>query len=136
MFESQIKAIESLDVMKEFKEVIKSLADKFVELNQDNLSEGKRADGAKLPPYSDAYASKKGKSKTPKTLYDLGGLYQGIKLNTLPVNYVELTGSDWKTEILQHNWGIEILGVTDKDIEMIQSMAIPLLNQRIQNALA
>jgi len=134
MFEGQLKAIDSFDVTAEFRKIIKELSFKFIELNKKNLSEGKRSDGKKLPPYSDAYAKKKNKSKGLKTLFDKGGFHGGLNLYTEPVLYVEIKDSDWKTEILKHNWGVEIIGITDEDIALISRMALNMLNERIIRA--
>jgi len=85
------------------------------ELNQEQLMTGKRSDGTVLPAYSPAYAKRKGKPLTPKTLKDKGSFHKAI-FSTFFKKSFTMQSDDFKSDILETVWGQKIFGLTPESI--------------------
>ena len=85
------------------------------ELNQEQLLKGERSDGSKLSPYTPAYAKRKGKPLTPKTLKDKGGFHEGIFTSFFEKAF-NVESSDWKNDFLESKWGPKLFGLNKKNL--------------------
>ena len=106
--------------------VLQEHEDDILNLNKEQLQQGKRADGSELPAYSDAYARRKNKPLKPKTLKDTGDFYKGFDAVFFN-DYFEQFSRDWKGEILIKNWGEEIHGLTEQSKQEL----IPVINEKL-----
>jgi hypothetical protein len=85
------------------------------ELNQEQLMSGKKSDGTSLSPYSPAYAKRKGKPLTPKTLKDTGNFHEGI-FSTFFEKSFTMQSENYKSDFLESNWTSKIFGLTRESI--------------------
>ena len=128
----------NIDLMESFKRVLQSHEKDIEALNKAQLMEGLRSDNTTLPPYSVPYAKRKGKPLTPKTLRDKGGFQDGI-FETFFQDSFNVESSDWKSEILESNWGKKIFGLTaDNKKKLLWGMGVAnelfkLTKEKIKN---
>lgn len=108
----------TIDLNAVLKRVLQSHIDEIAELNRAQLMAGQRSDDTALPPYTTAYAKRKGKPLTPKTLNDKGGFHKGI-FTTLFDQSMTVQSSDWKSDILEWKWGQKIFGLSRKSKDEI-----------------
>lgn len=105
------------------------------DLNIQQLSEGKRADGSFLPNYSPVSVFMYGKRPGPMTMHDTGKFYMGLDL-VIDDDGIEMRGTDLKTEMLTVNYGDDIIGISDEAIEAIpEQMLEPVLKEEVNNYL-
>lgn len=102
-------------------------ADEIVELNQDQLWAGRRADGEMLPDYADGSG--------PIKLFDTGRFYDGFfveRKGSFPITI----SSDNKVEMLTKRYGDEIFGLTRESIkELAENVIQPILVEKIREEL-
>lgn len=102
--------------------VLSRHTDELVALQQARLHRGERTDGEPLPlPYSSPYQkvrAKHGKGISIKDLDLTGGHYSGMYAD-VKKQFTEMGSNDWKEAILENNWGEEIYGLSDDDIDHI-----------------
>lgn len=87
--------------------------------NIEQLQDGLRADGVYLPDYSPVSVWKYGKPEGPIKLFDSGAFYRGIVAVMNPAG-VEIEGRDSKTKKLMADYGAEILGVSEENLQWFQ----------------
>ncbi|MFW6371417.1 MAG: hypothetical protein ACOC10_09460 [Bacteroidota bacterium] len=121
-----IQQYSNIDIFLLLRVVLEEFKDEIAELNRKQLLSGNRADGTSLPAYTDAYARRKGKSLTPKTLKDTGNFHDGFD-SVFFKDYFEMFSRDWKGEILIHNWGEEIHGLTEQS----KSELLPKVSEKL-----
>lgn len=101
--------------------------DFIVQLNRDQLLDGKKADGTSTPDYVDG--SLQPFAPGAITLFDEEDFHAG--LDTLfEDTAVEVVGTDPKTDMLVAKYG-DILGLNDKSIILLQRRLQVRLQQRI-----
>lgn len=84
--------------------------------NRDQLMSGKDSKGNSLPNYSPASVNSFGKPPGPIKLYDTGDFQKSIKPN-FGNEAFEMTATDEKTAMLQYDYGEEILGVDQNNLD-------------------
>jgi hypothetical protein len=93
-------------------------------LNREQLMKGQKSDGTFLPPYTPAYAKRKGKPLTPKTLRDKGGFQDNI-FETFFQDSFNVESNDWKSDILESVWGKKIFGLTkESKIRLLREFGV------------
>lgn len=106
------------------KEVIIENKATIEDMNIAQLSEGKRADGSTMPPYSPRSVQEFGKPEGPIRLFDEGDFWRGIEVETYD-NGFEMVGTDPKTDMLMHGegdregYGEEIIGVDEENLQVL-----------------
>jgi hypothetical protein len=103
------------------KRVLERHAEEIEDLNRNQLTQGKRSDGSQLPPYTPAYAKRKGKALTPKTLNDTGTFHNEI-FTTFFEKSFNVESNNWKSDIIESNWGQKIFGLTDENKRKLAEM--------------
>jgi hypothetical protein len=95
-------------------------SEEYIRLQQEQLSRGERADGKPIfnlktgsTKYSPGYAKKKGKS-SPIDLHDKGDFYGGLFIQVDEPKIARVDSTDWKSEMLQENYGEPILTLNDE----------------------
>ena len=137
---AQLQAnINQLDLGKIAMIVVEDFRETIVDINKDQLQDGKRKDGSLIVPQyqSQSYAKWKNKKngrppfKTPD-LKKTGAFYAGFKLKILSKGEFDIYSSDRKSEMLRGRYG----GQTSKDIFGLNSEGRRiLLNDGFEQAL-
>ena len=96
----------------------------IIRLNTDDqlYEEGVLSDGSFLPDYSETSVNVYGKSAGHITLKDTGEFYQSfiVKVNTAGIMIV---ANDVKDDtVLSDRYGIDILGLTEENLQVIREM--------------
>jgi hypothetical protein len=106
-------------------EEIKLVSDVVEQMNREQLLEGKKATGAKMPDYK----GKKARLGAIK-LFDKGDFHGGFKLNKDKDTEVEMSSDNWKTPFLL-KYG-DIFGLTPKNMDIIQKKyVVPAMQKRL-----
>jgi len=100
----------------------KQLYDLIIKANLDQLKQGQRADGSELPRYSDTSVRVYNKTAGAIKLYDTGDFYKGIRIEVKnsTETTIKLVGTDDKTEMLQNEYGKEIIGISLANLTEIE----------------
>jgi len=100
----------------------KQLYDLIIKANLDQLKQGQRADGSELPRYSDTSVLVYNKPAGAIKLYDTGDFYKGIRIEVKnsTETTIKLVGTDDKTEMLQSEYGKEIIGISLANLTEIE----------------
>lgn len=130
MVSDMIETFKGLDLKKEALISISKTSGQYVELNQEQLSHGKRADGTKLPDYSPVSVKKFGKPAGPIMLYDTGDFYESFKLDVSSSN-LQIVAADKYG--LEKEYGKEIYGLGDTNQEYYnREIFLPEFAQKIE----
>jgi hypothetical protein len=120
-----------------FKTVAKKCEKEILRLNKQQLSVGIDAEGRKLPPYSSAYARRKGKPIVPKTLFDKGTFYKDFYALSFE-NKIEVGSKNSKAGFLEYSERIlgaskgKTFGLTDKNLdEFIPKIFYPIFFEEL-----
>jgi len=97
-------------------------------INDDQLEHGERADGSLLPDYSATSVLVYGKVPGPMTLKDTGDFRANIYVQAQP-DTVQIKDSDWKTDMLQKRYGVNILVIQSRLPELRQFIKPFLLKE-------
>lgn len=110
-------------VLQIIEQVIRDNQDVIVDMNAEGqlFEKGITREGESIAGYA-PYATAtiqikqaKGQPTGRVTLRDEGDFHAGFYIEFMPDGFM-LRSSDWKEEILTHNYGVEIMGLTDANI--------------------
>lgn len=97
-----------VDVHREAKSAIGRTAEQFIDLNREQLLEGRRADGTVMPDYSYASVKYYGKPAGPIMLFDTGEFHSSMKLDVGATDTEVLAVDKYG---LEERFGDEIYGL-------------------------
>jgi hypothetical protein len=123
--------VRKVNIREIFMDTIQAEEKTILDKNRGQLSRGKTAEGNDITPeYSDRYAEYKGFS-TPD-LYLTGDFYSEFVLQEQTGTF-HFGSADWKSPILIDKYGIEIFGLTDRNmVEFINRTFYPQMMRRIR----
>jgi hypothetical protein len=124
------KNIARLDLNKATENALKARGNDIAELNREQMQRGERVDGTSLPPYSNRSVSVFGKPAGAIKLFDTGDYYKAIKPEFAKTSFV-LTDTDWKTEMLEKDYGVTI-GLQPKSINELAQDALGQIQYEIR----
>ena len=120
-------------------ETLNHLQEEIVKLNQEQLAEGQRSDGSKMPNYTPATKLIKAEKGTTLTGERISFLDRGDFWSSFWVKAESgkllFDASDWKTEMLIKEYGSLIFGLSDIQKEALAELARPILYEKIINFL-
>lgn len=112
----------------------------FVDANKEMLYSGIDATGTSLGEYANStkqYKQEKGQPYDRITLKDSGDFYLGKRLISEENFDYTIESNDYKQEILNEDFGIEINGIDkERTIKIIDEVLTPKLTQAIQNVIS
>jgi len=95
-------------IVKSFKESEPDMQD----MNVGQMNKGIKSDGSLIGEYS-RYSAKSGHI----TLHDTGDFHDGIKFKTITSEYALIESTDSKDAMLSEEYGDEIKGLTDENMD-------------------
>ena len=128
-------AVATLDLADILEEVFDDVSEKIVDLQKEQLRSGIDAEGLHMPKYAENTI----KAKEEKgiivehgryTLFEDGGFYSGI-FSSNGMGILELSSSDYKTEMLIEEYGKDIFGFNNDSIEKLKEIVVPLVKEKI-----
>lgn len=108
MVTDMIANLKSLNIQKEALISIAKTSEEYVELNREQLLDGRKADGKYMPAYSDRSVSEFGKPSGPIRLFDTGKFQKSFKLD-VGNSVIQITADD--PNDLAGAYGDEIFGL-------------------------
>ena len=116
-----------------FSMIIRDNEKDIVELNREQLREGKRDDGTMLPDYSPASVAFYGKIAGPMTLLDTGDFQDAFYIDDSSTAF-EIRSSDDKESMLVKEYGANIFGLAQSQRQyMAEEIIKPNLVKSILN---
>ena len=116
-----LNAAKTIDVTEIVRRVLSRHTDELVALQKARLHSGVKTDNEALPGYSDGWTYKRrkaGKQTSVKDLDYTGGHYKDMFAKVLK-DYTEMGSEDFKQDILVHNWGIDIYGLSNDEMDYL-----------------
>jgi hypothetical protein len=108
----------NIDIIASLKRVLERHEKDIQELNREQLMSGRRSDNTKLSPYTSAYAKRKNKPVTPKTLNDTGAFHEAIFVTFFEKSF-NVESDDYKNDFLESNWGPKLFGLSKENIKRL-----------------
>lgn len=106
-----------------------------MELNNQQLFQGERADGTSLPDYSFVSVNFFNKPSGPIRLFDTGDFYNGFIFSSSNFPFF-ITSKDSKTDDLQERYGSEIFGLTQENLSGFAKVFIlPTIGKKLRDYL-
>jgi hypothetical protein len=100
--------------------------------NIAQLKAGKKANGDTMPPYSPTSVGIFGKPEGPIQLLDEGDFHRGITAELFNGGF-KMIGTDPKTEMLQREYGEDIIGESKESLAELRSeLYLPELKREIR----
>ena len=138
VFEKLIRKIErvkrSVPFLVEETAKDRRIEDLMVELNQEQMYDGKNADNSDIQPdYSQVtvkYKKKKGDPYDRVTLFDEGSFYGAMK-NVYSASGITLTSTDAKTKDLKKKYGDKIFGLNGDNLKEVRREFFDILQPKI-----
>ncbi|KAF0193987.1 MAG: hypothetical protein FD166_3613 [Bacteroidetes bacterium] len=123
-------SLTEFDIQRESLAAISRTAEKYVDLNREQLLEGRRADKTRMPNYSYISVKFYGKPEGPIRLYDTGAFQESFKLDVGSED-LELVADD--IHGLEERFGNEIYGLATENQEYYnQDIFLPELADAIE----
>lgn len=120
----------AVDITREVLSAIGRTSKEYINLNKDQLLDGKRADGSNMPNYSYISQTVFGKPDAPIMLYDTGAFHESMKLD-VGGDELEILAED--VHGLEDRFGNEIYGLGDTNQEFYnQDIFFPELMEAIE----
>lgn len=135
----KLKAFES-GIFKLIEGVIRENEGIIVEMNSEDqlFEQGIYRDGEKLDgysPYTIEIKGTKGQPTDRTTLRDTGDFHESFYIEFTASGF-EIKARDPKTEDLKADWGVEILGLTDDNLQdLIHSYVAPILFKKFKDTI-
>jgi hypothetical protein len=104
--------------------------DTIISLNKQQLERGEKPDGTKYEPYTKAYAKRKNKPLSPKTLRDTGQYYAGFDIS-FQRDYFEMFSRDKKDRFLGEIY--KPFGLQSQNLEKV---ATPVKDEIVKQVVA
>lgn len=121
--------MKKVDAQRICKSVIGRTSDQYLDLNREQLLEGRRADGSVMPNYSWISVKVYGKPDGPIMLFDTGAFHGSFKLDVGSQD-LEILANDEHN--LEDRFGDEIYGLTPNSQEYYnQEIFLPELKEEI-----
>jgi len=113
-------------------EVIEQESDVFIELNQEQLLQGKSSSGVDMPKYSENTLQNKPNSTSDRyTLFDTGDFHRGFHVETY-VGEFKIESSDSKNDMLIEENGEDIFGLTEENFDKAFNEIRPIVKEKIE----
>lgn len=117
-------------------EVIKQESDTFIELNQEQLLQGKASSGVDMPKYSENTLLNKPNATSDKyTLFDTGDFHRGFYVETY-VGEFKIESTDSKNDMLIEENGEDIFGLTEENFDKAFNEIRPIVKEKIEKWIA
>ncbi len=132
-----IQAIEKIEnILNGIEGIIRTEANEnrnfMADLNRDQLLRGEKSDGSEMPNY--VKDSKQPQAPGKIVLFETGDFHQGIKPILNEKKYL-FDGDDDKTDLMIHNYGAKIFGLTDESKKELREKLTPGVKERIRKIL-
>ena len=128
-------AVATLDLADILEEVFDDVSEQIIDLQKEQLRSGVDAKGLPMPKYAEETI----KAKEEKgiivehgryTLFEDGDFYSGI-FSSNGMGILELSSTDYKTEMLIEEYGKDIFGFNNDSIEKLKEIVVPLVKKKI-----
>lgn len=128
-------AVATLDLADILEEVFDDVSEQIIDLQKEQLRSGIDAKGLPMPKYAeDTIKAKEDKGIIVEheryTLFEEGDFYSGI-FSSNGMGILELSSSDYKTEMLIEEYGKDIFGFNNDSIEKLKEIVVPLVKEKI-----
>jgi len=112
------------------------IEDFMLDLNREQLSDGKDTKGKGFGNYSEATLIAKEDAGRPArtsyiVLHDKGDFYRSLVVNIVNNNLI-FDATDWKLSMLEQDYGIDILGVSEEDKPKVVSKMYDILSIKLK----
>lgn len=109
----------------------------IIELNTEGqLRFGKLSDGSTLPDYSRISQDLFDKPDGPIQLFDTGDFYDSFTIQSVTKEFIQISADPIKGDTnLFERYGIDVLGLTDENIEVLNEMVIPRIIEYVKTEL-
>lgn len=130
--------IKNLDVHREVKTTLGETRNVILDLNQDQMIHGRRADDSDITPeythFTRLSKIEKGRDPDVVTLYDTGEFYNAMFVD-VGSDELEIDSTDYKSDDLQAKYGAGILGLSKGSKELYLDEAFPVFKSKIEESL-
>lgn len=102
------------------------------DLNREQLLRGEKSDGSEMPNYVED--SKQPQAPGKVVLFETGDFHRGIEPILKEKNYF-FDSEDGKADLMAHNYGAKIYGLTDESKKKLRLKLTPGVKERINKIL-
>lgn len=126
-----IDNLKSLNIEKEALVAIGKTGERILDLNRDQLLDGKKSNGKVMPAYSDMSVEVYGKPSGPIRLYDTGAFQESFKIDVDSLG-LQILSDD--PNDLAGAYGDDIFGLTTKNQEYYnKEIFLPVFMDAVKN---
>jgi len=117
-------------------ESLTEMSELISDFNREQLSDATTSTGRKLKPYSPVTIKIKSETggiqmNSNIALIDTGDFWNSFIVKA-EGNKLEMSATDWKLNILQENFGIDILGLTEENKPKVVSKMYDILSTKLK----
>ncbi len=133
---NNLKRIKS-QIPSEVEKCIKDKEEDIVNLQQDQLYSGERADGSKIEPFYKPFTiqrkQERGQPTNRVTLFDHGNYYKGFKIKYFGnQSKIDIFNTDSKATDLSDKYGKNIVGLNPENQRYVNQLVFEWLEQFIK----
>lgn len=133
---NNLKRIKS-QIPSEVEKCIKDKEEDIINLQQDQLYSGERADGSKIEPYYKPFTiqrkQERGQPTNRVTLFDHGNYYRGFNIKYFGTqSKIDIFNTDSKATDLSDKYGKNIVGLNPENQRYVNQLVFEWLEQFIK----